>query len=56
MKHGGLAKYLKNAEPHFQVNFLGVIDDVASGMAYLHERGALPGDLEVRQCARVSID
>lgn len=54
-KQGGLVKYLENAEPHFQVNLLRVIDDVGFWTACLHERGVLPSDLEVRWCARAPI-
>jgi len=56
MKHGSLVKYLKNVEHHSQANPLKMIYEVALGMAYLHERGVLHGDLKVRQCIRVSVN
>jgi len=48
MKHGSLVKYLKNVEHHSQANPLRMIYEVVLGMAYLHERGVLHGDLKVR--------
>ena len=48
MKHGSLVKYLKNVEPHSPVNLLKMIYEVALGMAYLHQREVLHGDLKVR--------
>ena len=54
MKHGSLVRYLKNVEPHSQVNLLKMIYEVGLGMAYLHERDVLHGDLKVR-IARSSI-
>lgn len=48
MKHGSLVKYLKNVEPHHQVNLMKMIYEVGLGMAYLHERDVLHGDLKVR--------
>jgi len=48
MKHGSLVKYLKNVEPHSPINLLKMIYEVGLGMAYLHERGVLHGDLKVR--------
>ena len=53
MKHGSLVKYLKNVGPHSTINFLKMIYEVGLGMAYLHERGVLHGDLKVRQRAGV---
>ena len=53
MRHGSLVKYLKNVEPHSPINLLKMIYEVALGMAYLHERGVLHGDLKVRWCARI---
>ena len=55
MKHGSLIKYLKNMGPHSPVNLLKMIYEVALGMAYLHERGVLHGDLKVRLFVRVSV-
>ena len=54
MKHGSLVKYLRNVEPQSQINLLKVIYEVALGMAYLHKRRVLHGDLKVRWCARAS--
>ena len=50
LKHGSLVKYLKNLVPHSPVNLLKMIYEVGLGMAYLHERGVLHGDLKVRWC------
>ena len=55
MKHGSLVKYLKNVGSHSPVNFLKMVYEVALGMAYLHERGVLHGDLKVRRFVRVSV-
>ena len=55
MKHGSLVKYLKNMESHFEVNLLKMIYEVGLGMAYLHERDVLHGDLKVRLGAQVSV-
>lgn len=48
MKHGSLVKYLKNVGPHSRVGLLKMIYEVALGMAYLHGKGVLHGDLKVR--------
>ena len=48
IKHGSLVKYLKTVGHHSQANLLKMIYEVALGMAYLHERGVLHGDLKVR--------
>jgi len=56
MKNGSLVKYLKNVEPHSQVNLLKMIYEVGLGMAYLHERDVLHGDLKVRWRAQVSVN
>ena len=55
MKHGSLVKYLKNVGSHSPVNLLKMIYEVALGMAYLHERGVLHGDLKVRWFVRVFV-
>ena len=47
MKHGSLARYLKNLDPHSPVNLLKMIYEVAMGMAYLHGKEVLHGDLKV---------
>jgi len=54
MKHGSLVKYLKNVEPHSQINLLKMIYEVGLGMNYLHESDVLHGDLKVRWHPRVS--
>ncbi|KAF9647369.1 hypothetical protein BDM02DRAFT_2705085 [Thelephora ganbajun] len=46
MKYGSLVKYLKTVEPHSPVNLLKMIYEVGLGMAYLHEREVLHGDLK----------
>ena len=56
MKHGSLVRYLKNAEPHSQLNLLKMIYEVALGMTFLHERDVLHGDLKVRWCSQVSVN
>ena len=55
MKHGNLVRYLKNVEHHSQANPLKMIYEVVLGMAYLHERGVLHGDLKVRYRTRAYI-
>lgn len=47
MKHGSLVSYLKNLTPHSPLNFLKMIYEVAMGMAYLHGKEVLHGDLKV---------
>jgi len=56
MKHGSLVKYLKNVEPHSQINLLKMIYEVGLGMKYLHKSGVLHGDLKVRCHLRVSVN
>lgn len=56
MKHGSLVKYLKNVDPNSPVNLLKMIYEVGLGMAYLHERGVLHGDLKVWCRTRVSVN
>jgi len=56
MEHGSLDNYLKNVECRPRVNLLKMIYEVGLGMAYLHERSALHGNLKVRCRARVSVD
>ena len=47
MKHGSLVKYLKHLDPHSPVNLLKMIYEVTIGMAYLHGKEVLHGDLKV---------
>jgi len=56
MEHGSLDNYLKNVECRPRVNLLKMIYEVGLGMAYLHKRSVLHGDLKVQSCARVSVD
>lgn len=53
MKHGSLVQYLKNLGPHSPVNLLKMIYEVAMGMAYLHRKDVLHGDLKA---ANVLVD
>ena len=55
MKHGNLVKYLKTVEPHSHLNLLKMIYEVVLGMAYLHGRDVLHGDLKVRWRVRASV-
>ena len=53
MKHGSVVRYLKNLDPHSPVNLLKMIYEVAMGMAYLHGKEVLHGDLKVSWCTLV---
>ena len=55
LRHGSLVGYLKNLVPHSPVNLLKMIYEVAMGMAYLHEKGVLHGDLKVRWRVQVLV-
>ncbi|THH14319.1 hypothetical protein EW146_g5999 [Bondarzewia mesenterica] len=51
--NGSLVKYLKDVPHNVPVDFLKMIHEVAKGMAYLHEKGVLHGDLKA---ANVLVD
>jgi len=55
MKHGSLVKYLKHVGHHSPVNPLKMIYEVGLGMAYLHARDVLHGDLKVGTYPRATV-
>ena len=47
-KNGSLVSYLKGLPSLDAVDLLKMIHEIAKGMAYLHSKGVLHGDLKVR--------
>ena len=47
-RNGSLATYLKGLPSLDSVDLLKMIHEIAKGMAYLHGKGVLHGDLKVR--------
>ena len=50
-KNGSLVTYLKGLPSLDAVDLLKMIHEIAKGMAYLHGKGVLHGDLKVRGSA-----
>lgn len=48
MKNGSLVSYLKGLPSLDSVDLLKMMHEIAKGMAYLHSKGILHGDLKVR--------
>ena len=46
-KNGSLVTYLKGLPSLDNVNLLKMVHEIAKGMAYLHGKGVLHGDLKV---------
>ncbi len=47
-KNGSLVTYLKGLDSLDLVDVLKMVHEIAKGMAYLHSKGVLHGDLKVR--------
>ena len=50
LKNGTLVTYLKSLPSLDSVDLLKMIHEIAKGMAYLHSKGVLHGDLKVCLC------